>query len=58
MAKIFIYKEYDLIEELREAVRNKFCKSWQEEYNLLRQEIKKIIEILEKSAEVMVEDDC
>ena len=58
MGKIFIYKDYDLVEELERAIESKNFSSRKNECKNLIKEIKKIIDTLNKSVKVMVEGDC
>jgi len=57
MKKIFVYNDFDVIAELEEAVKPKFKRTWMEECQFLRENIKKIINVLKKSLDVVIKED-
>ena len=58
MVNIIIYKDYDLIEELERIITKSYePDDWIKKTKFLRYEITKVIEVLKKSAEVMIKNE-
>lgn len=56
MKKVFIYHEFDIIQELQE-LKNNPSGTWEEESRRYRIGVQKILDVLEKSLEVMIKDE-
>lgn len=56
MMKIFVYNDYDLIEEM-ELLLHDGTGTWLEETMRYRKGIRNIINVLKKSVDVMIKED-
>ena len=54
MGRVFINRDFDLVEELRHAFETAMGRNWLEEFQHAREKVNEIIREIEKSTEVMI----